>query len=55
MLVLEGKIKGEEWQYRLLDEAIRTAQFIRNKAIRFTGGYLKRKKVPITGTRGLIG
>lgn len=35
MLVLETKLWGDKWQYRLLDEAIRTAQFIRNKAIRY--------------------
>lgn len=35
MIVLEGKLRGEEEQFRLLDEAIRTAQFVRNKAIRY--------------------
>jgi putative transposase len=34
MLVLEAKLKGKESQYNLLDEAIRTALFIRNKALR---------------------
>ncbi|BAZ06511.1 RNA-guided endonuclease InsQ/TnpB family protein [Calothrix sp. NIES-3974] len=34
MLVLEAKLKGKESQYGLLDEAIRTALFIRNKALR---------------------
>ncbi len=34
MLVLEFKAKGKTIQYTAIDEAIRTAQFIRNKAIR---------------------
>ncbi|MBP5976291.1 transposase [Brasilonema sp. CT11] len=35
MLVLEVKIKGKKQQYQAIDEAIRTTQFIRNKAIRY--------------------
>lgn len=35
MLVLEYKIKGKPKQYKAIDEAIRTVQFIRNKAIRY--------------------
>ena len=35
MLVLEAKLKGKDWQYELLDEAIRTANFVRNKALRY--------------------
>jgi putative transposase len=35
MLVLEFKAKGKAIQYTAIDEAIRTAQFVRNKAIRF--------------------
>jgi putative transposase len=35
MLVLESKLKGKDWQYELLDEAIRTANFVRNKALRY--------------------
>jgi putative transposase len=35
MLVLESKLKGKNWQYELLEEAIRTANFIRNKALRY--------------------
>ncbi|MEB3282812.1 RNA-guided endonuclease InsQ/TnpB family protein [Capilliphycus salinus ALCB114379] len=35
MIVLEFKAKGKTSQYSAIDEAIRTAQFIRNKAIRF--------------------
>lgn len=34
MLVLEAKLKGKQNQYNALDEAIRTALFIRNKALR---------------------
>ncbi len=33
MLVLEFKIKGKPQQYAAIDEAIRTAQFVRNKAL----------------------
>ncbi|MFB2922951.1 RNA-guided endonuclease TnpB family protein, partial [Aerosakkonema sp. BLCC-F2] len=35
MLVYEFKLKGKAQQYRLLDEAIRTALFIRNKCIKY--------------------
>src|ERR687886_326560 len=35
MIVLEFKAKGKTTQYVAIDEAIRTAQFIRNKAIRY--------------------
>ena len=36
MLVREAKLlNGTKSQYNSLDEAIRTAQFIRNKAIRY--------------------
>ncbi len=34
MLVLEAKLKGKIEQYSLIDEAIRTALFVRNKALR---------------------
>jgi putative transposase len=34
MLVLEAKLKGKEKQYDLINEAIRTANFVRNKALR---------------------
>ena len=33
MIVLEMKLKGKEEQFRRIDDAIRTAQFIRNKCI----------------------
>ncbi|MDJ0723865.1 MAG: transposase [Prochloraceae cyanobacterium] len=35
MIVYEFKLKGKDPQYRLIDEAIRTGQFIRNKALRY--------------------
>ncbi len=36
MIVREAKlINGTKEQYQALDEAIRTAQFIRNKAVRY--------------------
>ena len=35
MLVYEFKLKGNESQYKLLDEAILTGQFIRNSCLRF--------------------
>lgn len=34
MIVLETKLKGTVEQYGRLDEAIRTAQFVRNSCIR---------------------
>src|SRR5437870_8365082 len=34
MIVLEFRLKGTSGQYRALDEAIRTTQFIRNKCVR---------------------
>jgi putative transposase len=35
MIVLEFKVKGKTTQYAAIDEAIRTAQFVRNKIVRF--------------------
>jgi putative transposase len=35
MIVLEFKLKGKLRQYRVIDDMIRTAQFIRNKALRY--------------------
>ena len=35
MIVLETKLKGTDDQYGRLDEAIRTAQFVRNSCIRY--------------------
>jgi putative transposase len=35
MRVLEFKLKGKDGQYRKIDDAIRTAQFVRNKSLRY--------------------
>ena len=35
MIVFEFKLKGKQEQYLILDEMIRTANFIRNKALRY--------------------
>ncbi|MEG4580948.1 hypothetical protein QUA71_15230 [Microcoleus sp. MON1_C5] len=35
MLVFEAKLEGKNEQYERLDEAIRTARFIRNSCIRY--------------------
>lgn len=35
MLVLEYKIKAKTEQYKVIDEAIRTVQFVRNKCLRY--------------------
>ena len=35
MLVLEYKVKAKPKQYQAIEDAIRTVQFIRNKAIRY--------------------
>ncbi|MDG2990973.1 transposase [Candidatus Synechococcus calcipolaris G9] len=35
MLILESKLKGKDSQFSLVNEAIRTVQFVRNKALRF--------------------
>ena len=35
MIALEFKVKGKPEQFDAIDEAIRAAQFIRNKALRF--------------------
>ncbi|NBD14921.1 MAG: transposase [Cyanobacteria bacterium] len=35
MIVLEFKLKGKKTQYSAIDEAIRTAQFVRNKCLRY--------------------
>jgi len=34
-MVLEFKLKGKTQQYRVIDEMIRTAQFVRNKTLRY--------------------
>ncbi len=35
MIVLEFKLKGKAEQYRIIDEMIGTAQFVRNKTLRY--------------------
>ncbi len=35
MIIYEFKVKGKDAQYRAIDEAIRTSQFIQNKALRY--------------------
>jgi putative transposase len=35
MIVYEFKVKGKEAQYRAIDEAIRTSQFVQNKCLRY--------------------
>jgi putative transposase len=45
VLVLEYKVKGKRQQYRAIDEAIRTTQFIRNKAIRYWMDSPKEAKI----------
>jgi putative transposase len=35
MIVLEFKLKGKAEQYQVIDEMIRTAQFVRNKTLRY--------------------
>lgn len=45
MLVLEYKVKGSRQQYQAIDEAIRTTQFIRNKAIRYWMDAPKEAKI----------
>ncbi|MFM7449692.1 MAG: hypothetical protein ACKO24_13995, partial [Leptolyngbyaceae cyanobacterium] len=35
MIVLEFKLKGKLNQYQAIDEAIQTAQFVRNKCLRY--------------------
>jgi putative transposase len=34
MLVFESKLEGNESQYRILDEILRTARFLKNKCLR---------------------
>jgi len=59
MLVFEFKAKGKTTQYLAIDEAIKTAQFVRNKCIRYWMGNpgvgqkdlyrQKRKALPTEG------
>jgi putative transposase len=45
MLVLEYKVKAKPSQYKAIDQAIRTVQFIRNKAIRYWMDAPKEAKI----------
>jgi len=45
MLVLEYKVKGKPDQYKAINEAIRTTQFVRNKAIRYWMDALRESKI----------
>src|ERR671933_45827 len=45
MLVLEYKVKAKLSQYKAIDEAVRTVQFIRNKCIRYWMDAFKDAKV----------
>jgi putative transposase len=45
MLVLEYKVKGKKSQYAAIDDAIRTTQFIRNKAVRYWMDTSRKLKV----------
>jgi len=53
MITLEFKLKGKETQYRIVDEMIRTFQFVRNKCLRFwADGYqVKLSEVNAEATR----
>ena len=35
MFILEYKLRGKEFQFRAIDESIRTVQFVRNKCLRY--------------------
>lgn len=45
MLVFEAKLVGNEQQYRQLDQAIRTAQFVRNKCLAYWINASREEKV----------
>jgi putative transposase len=42
MIIYEFKVKGKDKQYKAIDDAIRTSQFIQNKALRY---WMDNKKV----------
>jgi putative transposase len=50
MLMLEFKLKGTSGQYRAIDEAIRTTQFIRNKCVRHSTQECSRCGTRVTKT-----
>ncbi|MFM6451507.1 MAG: transposase, partial [Planktothrix sp.] len=45
MRVLEYKIKGKPSQYQAIEQAIRTTQFVRNKAIRYWIDHSRELKI----------
>ncbi len=45
MLVLEYKVKAKPYQYKAIDEAIRTVQFVRNKCLRYWMDAPKEAKI----------
>ena len=47
MFVLEYRIKAKQYQYQAIDQAIRTGQFVRNKALRY---WLDNKSINMTST-----
>lgn len=53
MITLEFKLKGKETQYRIVDEMIRTFQFVRNKCLRFwmDGNSVKLSEVNAEATK----
>lgn len=53
MITLEFKLKGKETQYRIVDEMIRTFQFVRNKCLRYwmDGARVKLSEVNAEATR----
>ena len=53
MITLEFKLKGKGTQYRIVDEMIRTFQFVRNKCLRFwmDGARVKLSEVNAEATR----
>ncbi len=46
MLVLEAKLEGQNVQYQALDEAIRTARFVRNACLRY---WMDNKRLSMAG------
>ncbi|MFM6401070.1 MAG: hypothetical protein ACKPFF_30720, partial [Planktothrix sp.] len=45
MRVLEYKVKGKPSQYQAIEPAIRTTQFVRNKAIRYWIDHSRELKI----------
>jgi putative transposase len=52
MIIYEFKVKGKDAQYRAIDEAIRTSQFIQNKCLRY---WMDNEKVGRYRARFAIG